>query len=101
MTGPDGSKAHGWWKVLAVDAPNKLEFEDGFADENGNPIDVTDVTRCVVTFERIDGGTRMTSVSTFRSAEQLEELSKMGMVEGMTEALGQIDGILADSSVSR
>lgn len=101
MTGPDGNKEHGWWKITAIDAPNRLEFEDGFADKNGDPVDVTDVTRCVVTLESSGSGTRMTSVTTFRSAEQLEEMSKMGMEEGMTQALGQIDGILAETSVSR
>ena len=101
MTGPDGSKAHGWWKITAVDAPRRFEFNDGFADDNGDPVDVDDVTSCVVTFEPMDGGTRMTSVTTFRSTDQLEEMSKMGMIEGMTGALGQIDAILAESSVSR
>lgn len=27
----------GWWKVLSVDPPRSLEFEDGFADDAGNP----------------------------------------------------------------
>ena len=29
-------------------------------------------------------------------AEQMEQLVAMGMVEGMTEAMGQIDAVLAD-----
>ena len=37
MTGPDGDRSHGWWRVIAVDAPSSLEFEDGFADSEGNP----------------------------------------------------------------
>ncbi len=39
MTGPDGEKYHGWWEILAVDAPRRLEVRDGFADENGTPND--------------------------------------------------------------
>ena len=101
MTMPDGTKAYGWWRILSVDAPVRLEFEDGFADDSGEPIDVTDVASCVVTFETIDNGTRMTLVNTFRSTEQLDEMMKMGMEEGMAQALGQIDGILAGSSVPR
>jgi hypothetical protein len=38
----------------------------------------------------------MTIKSTFVSSENLEEMIKMGMVEGMREALEQIDGILAE-----
>lgn len=41
----------------------------------------------------------MTSVSSFESAEQLEEMTKMGMDEGMREAAGQIDAILAETPV--
>jgi len=37
MTGPDGEKAHGWWRFLSVDEPRSLEFEDGFADDAGTP----------------------------------------------------------------
>ena len=32
MTGPEGDKHHGWWRITAVDAPKSLEFIDGFAD---------------------------------------------------------------------
>ena len=95
MTGPDGEKARGWWTVTAVDAPHRLEFDDGFASEDGEPDPALGATHGVVTFEAVDGGTRMTTVSTFESADQLEQMSAMGMEEGMREAMGQIDGLLA------
>jgi uncharacterized protein YndB with AHSA1/START domain len=37
MTGPEGERYHGWWRIISVDAPNRLTFEDGFADDDGNP----------------------------------------------------------------
>jgi hypothetical protein len=37
----------------------------------------------------------MTITSRFATAEQMEQLVQMGMVEGMTAAMGQIDGLLA------
>ena len=40
MTGPNGQKYHGWWRVIAVDAPNSLEIEDGFADDSGRPVEL-------------------------------------------------------------
>ena len=33
MTGPEGDRHHGWWRVTSVDAPTSLEFMDGFANE--------------------------------------------------------------------
>jgi hypothetical protein len=38
----------------------------------------------------------MTIRSSFRTVEQMEQLVAMGMAEGMTEAMGQIDAILAE-----
>jgi hypothetical protein len=38
----------------------------------------------------------MTMLSTFESEEQLQEMIQMGMEEGLKEAVGQIDGILAE-----
>lgn len=97
MTGPDGSKAHGWWTFAAVDEPRSIELDDGFADDAGNPAPDMPTTRVQVTFEDIPTGTRMTVTSRFPTLEALEQLVGMGMLEGMAQALGQIDAILADS----
>ena len=45
--------------------------------------------------ERAGGGTAMTIASTFASAEDMERLVEMGQEEGMRQALGQTDSILA------
>ncbi|WP_374947470.1 SRPBCC domain-containing protein [Agreia sp.] len=95
MTGPDGTKAGGWWLVTTVDAPARLEFDDGFADADGNADDSIEPVHAIVTLESIDGGTRMTTLSQFVSLDQLEKLVEMGMQEGMTLAMGQIDDVLA------
>ena len=96
MTGPEGEKYHGWWSIEAVEQPHRLEFIDGFADENGEPTDFAKPTRGVVTLEDIgDGRTRMTSVNHFPDTETLQQLSEMGMEEGTREAAGQIDALLA------
>ncbi|MET4636833.1 SRPBCC domain-containing protein [Mycetocola sp. 2940] len=101
MTGPEGEKPRGWWKFVDISAPHRLEFDEGFAGDDGEPLDPDDGARCVVTLEEEEGVTRMTFVTTFRSTEQLQQMSDMGMEEGLTEAIGQIDGILAESAVRR
>ena len=97
MTGPEGQTAHGWWRVLAVDEPKSLEFEDGFADESGAPAPDMPTTRGRVELTETDAGTRMTITSTFATAEDMGRLTEMGMVEGMTAAVGQMDALLAGS----
>jgi uncharacterized protein YndB with AHSA1/START domain len=87
--------------VLAVDAPRRLEFEDGFADDAGQPVPDLPVTTARVTLaEAGDGVTRMTIETTFPSTEAMEQVLSMGMEEGMKEALGQIDALLASGAAS-
>jgi uncharacterized protein YndB with AHSA1/START domain len=100
MTGPGGEKSRGWWRFTAIEAPHRLEFDDGFADENGDPVPAMGTSHAVMELEAIDTRTRMTMVSTFDSAESLEKVLAMGMEEGMKQALGQIDAILAETRVS-
>jgi uncharacterized protein YndB with AHSA1/START domain len=95
MTGPDGSRSHGGGRFADLQAPRWLAFADGFADDNGEPTGDYGVTRATVAIEPADAGTRMTLVSRFESAEQLEQMLELGMEEGMRLALGQIDAILA------
>jgi uncharacterized protein YndB with AHSA1/START domain len=95
MTSPEGDKYHGWWEMLAVDPPHRIEMQDGFADDTGQPNDDLPVGRMVVTLEERDGRTVMEITSHFPSTEAMEQLLKMGQEEGMVQALGQIEGILA------
>ncbi len=97
MTGPDGEKAHGWWTFLSIDEHRSIEFEDGFADDAGQPSDEMPTIHGRVTFEPLEGGTRMTVTSRFDTLEDLEKLVAMGMADGMTAAMGQIDAVLPDA----
>ena len=38
MTDPDGAKYRGWWRIESVEPPHAIEFSDGFADDNGDPL---------------------------------------------------------------
>jgi uncharacterized protein YndB with AHSA1/START domain len=96
MTGPDGSRAHGWWRFLTVEPGRRLEVEDGFAGEDGRPDDAMPTMRMVFTFEPTAAGSRFTSVTYFPSLAAMEQLAAMGMEEGLRSALGQLDGVLAD-----
>ena len=96
MTTPEGEKYWGWWQIRSVAAPNRIELEDGFGDEHGDPNPDMPVGSMVITIESTaPGRTRMTLVSTFPSAEAMEQVLAMGMEEGIRASLGQIDAILA------
>lgn len=97
MTGPEGERYRGWWEVVAVDAPRRLEVRDGFADDEGRPAEDMPVTVMVVELTERDGGTSVLITSTFPSTEAMEQLLEMGFDEGISAAMGQIDGILAEA----
>lgn len=97
VTGPEGQKSHGWWHITMIDAPHRLEFDDGFAGDDGEPLSTMEPAHAVVTIEPAAAGVRMTVVTRFVSADQLEQMLAMGMEEGMGLALGQIDGLLAEA----
>jgi uncharacterized protein YndB with AHSA1/START domain len=95
MTGPEGDKPHGWWRVLSVDPPKHLEFENGFADDAGQPDPAMPSMTMLVRIEELGGRvTRMTIRTTFPSMEAMDQLISMGMEEGMTAAVGQTDDLL-------
>ncbi len=96
MTSPEGEKFYGWWKVTAVDEPRSFAFEDGFAaDDSFAPVDDLPVSKNVFVFESIDGGTRATFTSTYDSTEALQKVLEMGVVEGASSAINQIDTLVA------
>ncbi|WP_298751867.1 hypothetical protein [uncultured Serinicoccus sp.] len=45
--------------------------------------------------EQVDGGTRATFTSVYDSAEGLQQVLDMGVEEGATGSINQIDGFLA------
>jgi uncharacterized protein YndB with AHSA1/START domain len=95
MTGPDGDTSRGMWRVTAVDEPTSLEFTDAFADGDWAPVADMPTHSVRVELTERDGGTRMEMRSTFESREDMDQLVGMGMVEGLRQAVGQADALLA------
>lgn len=101
MTGPNGDEAHAYWDIVEANPPDRLVYLDGFANADGTPNDEFPRNEGRVTIEPTGTGrTRMSIKSTFPNAEAMERLLGMQMAEGMTEAVGQIDAILAEDAVA-
>ena len=96
MTGPEGDKHYGWLRFDVVDGPRRLEFANGFAGEDGEPVADFAPAGAIVKLEAAGAGTRMLVHNQFVDVEQMERMLGMGMQDGMRLALGQIDGLLGD-----
>src|SRR5919106_953271 len=102
MTGPEGDQHRGFWEVDEVQRPHQLVFRDGFANEDGTPNTELPMTTARVTIKEMGGGkTGMSIESEFPTVEAMEQLAAMGAEEGLTQAVGQIDAILAEDPVAR
>lgn len=99
MTGPDGNKTpHSSWNIVETDPPNSIVLRDQFSDEVGTPDADMPIIGMRVNIDDIGGGmTRMSIHNEFASVEAMDKMLAMGMQEGMTEAVGQIDAILAEA----
>jgi uncharacterized protein YndB with AHSA1/START domain len=101
MTGPSGDQPKGYWEILEVDPPRRLVFRDGFANADGTPNSDMPLNDIDVTItDDGPGRTRMSIASIFPDTAAMEQLLAMGMEEGLTQAVGQIDAILAEDVVA-
>ena len=97
MSGPDGvDRFDGTWTVVEVDAPTRLVVEDAVIDDDGTPGDGNSMTRMEIDIEVVGDRTQMVLTTHFDSLDGMERAVAMGVVEGMTSCMSQIDALLAE-----
>ncbi|NLP84950.1 ATPase [Microbacterium sp. CFH 90308] len=94
MTSPQGEKYHATWEFLELDGPRSFTVLDSFADEDGKVNEELPTSRMTLVFEPTATGSRLESVTRFTSAEALEQVVAMGMIEGTTMAMDQLGRVL-------
>jgi len=96
MTGPEGERSRGWWRVTAVAPPRSLDFTDGYANRDGTPnADTPTTTVRVRLAEKDGGGTRMELRFVFASNEHMEQLERWGAFDVFPQSVGQMDALLS------
>jgi len=95
MTGPDGQKYHGWWRIEETEPPRWLRFVDGLDDEGNTNEEMPGPSSATVTIAEVEGVTTMSIQSKFAGRKDMEQMIEMQMEQGMTEAVNQIDALLA------
>ena len=95
MTGPEGERHGGWFRVRAVDPPHNLDLDAGVADADGTSSPDTPTAVIRVALSEVDGGgTQMTIATSWASDEAMEQMLATGMEAGMTAAVGQVHELL-------
>ncbi|HKH64095.1 MAG TPA: SRPBCC domain-containing protein [Solirubrobacterales bacterium] len=93
MTGPDGEKHHGRWRIEEVEPPHRLHMTDDVVDDEGKPED-GGPTGMTVTIADADGTATMAIQTHFADRASMEQTIEMGFEQGMTETLNQVDPLL-------
>jgi uncharacterized protein YndB with AHSA1/START domain len=99
MTGPAGDQPHGYWDVLEVAPPHRILFRDSCANADGTPNPENTIR--VEIQEVSPGRTRMSIESVFPSIEAMKQALANGTDEGLRQAVGQIEAILAEETIRR
>lgn len=85
-----------WGKAIyhEIDSPERIVYTDYFSDAEGNINE--SMPGCTVTLTFIDLGERMRLVSRGRygTAEALQQVIDMGMLEGVSQTWDQLSGLL-------
>ncbi len=91
-----GQTSWGVMEIETVDEGNGFTYKDYFSDESGVPNKEMPVLSITNEFIEEDGKTRFVSRSVAESAEKIEELLKMGMMEGWSSQLNRLEKLLAE-----
>ena len=92
-SGPDGKEMESWGRAVyqEIIEPERIIYADTFSDEAGNVVEDMPEILITLTFEEIDGKTKLTNRAQFASAADLQNVLDMGMEQGATETWDRLE----------
>ena len=97
MVGPDGTEHWGRNDYESITPLKSFTARDSFCDENGKINTELPGAFWKNTFRESSGITTVTILSKYDSPEDLEKVLEMGMQEGFTAALSNLDELLKET----
>jgi uncharacterized protein YndB with AHSA1/START domain len=95
MTSPEGERFPGVMNVDEVEAPTRLAVTHVFTDEAWAELPDRPTVSIIFDFAPSATGTIFTVTNAYGSLEVMEQMQAMGQEEGLKQAMGQIDAIVA------
>ena len=68
-----------------IEAPARIVYTDYFSDAEANINEAMPPTLSTLTFEEVEGGTKVVNRATYASEDGLKTVMDMGMLQGITE----------------
>jgi len=88
-----GQESWGLMEYTAIEDGVRIEYIDSFSDADGNKQDGMPNLRCVVEFVESDGTTHLVSTIYGDTAEEIEKLIEMGMIEGFDSSANKLEAL--------
>lgn len=89
-----GQISWGVMEIQDVQAPKRLIYRDYFSDEQGTLNNELPALLVTNEFFEEAGKTKIICTSIADTAEQIEELIKMGVIEGYSSQLNKLDALV-------
>lgn len=102
MKGPNPGD-ESWGKVIyrEIKAPERIVYEDYFSDKDGNINKSLPAAVVTMDFTETKGNTTIVSRVKYASAEDLQKVLDMGMIDGMNETLDRLEELIAKVAPQR
>lgn len=96
LRGPnEGDESWGRAEYREIVVPERIVYVDAFSGPEGDPDTELPQVLSTLEFVELDGKTRVMGHALYSSAEELNTVLEMGMVEGITETLDRLEEHLA------
>ncbi len=89
-----GYESWGKAEYKEIVEPERIVYVDSFSDAEGNINEGMPQTIVTMTFEELDGKTKLINHGRYASAEALKSVLDMGMLQGITETFNNLDALL-------
>ncbi len=96
MVGPEGEEHWGRMDFISIQHHKKFVAQDVFCDADGNPNSELPSASFTTSFREAGDHTIVNIITKYPSDEQLEQVINMGMKEGLTMAMENLDELLSN-----
>lgn len=97
MQGPDGMQSCGKANYIEIEAPERIVYEDAFADAEGNLLEGMPVAHITLEFIAADNKTTVINTVRYPTKADRDKVIEMGMEAGIDQTLNRLEAYLVQN----